>query len=111
MMRFCYLVCNLVCLSSRVTKTQRNLTSIDLALLSVNQELGFVVGTLQYVIARLGSPMVVETSWKDRHLQSNGQGMVGSFLNLHCGHNNPFSAGEKKRLRSLVLQATSRGES
>lgn len=74
----------------------------------VSHELGFVVDTLQYIFSRLGSPAMIESSWKDRHLQSNGHAAAGSFLNLHCGHNNPFSAGEKKRLRSLLLQATTR---
>jgi len=77
---------------------------------TVNHELGFVIGTLQYVVARLGAPMVVESSWKERHLQSSGHAVGGSFLNLHCGHNNPFSVGEKKRLCALLLQATHRGQ-
>lgn len=77
----------------------------------MSHELGFVVDTLQYVVSRLGSPAMIESSWKDRHLQSSRDAAsVGSFLNLHCGHNNPFSAGEKKRLRSLVLQATTRDQ-
>ena len=73
----------------------------------VSHELGFVMGTLQYAVSRLGSHAAIEASFKDRHLQSTSQEMIGSFLNLHCGHNNPFSAGEKKRLRSVLIQATS----
>lgn len=81
----------------------------DQALKSVHHEISFVVGTLQYVIARLSSPNMIEASWKTRHLHSFGTGTVGSFLNLHCGHNNPFSPAERKRLRSLLTQATSQG--
>lgn len=77
--------------------------------LAVHHEISFVVGTLQYVIARLSSPNMIEASWKTRHLHSFGTGTVGSFLNLHCGHNNPFSPAERKRLRSLLTQATSQG--
>jgi hypothetical protein len=76
----------------------------------VSQELGFVIDTLQYVVTRLCAPGIVESNWKDRHLQSIGSGTIGSFLNLHCGHNNPFSVGEKKRLRVLLQQVTDRGE-
>jgi hypothetical protein len=65
-----------------------------------------VMGTLEYVVARLSSPSVVESSWKNRHLYVEGTMMVGSFMNLHCGHNNPFSASERKRLKTLMLQAT-----
>lgn len=74
--------------------------------MTVSHELGFVVGTLEYAVSRLGSQAVIEANFKDRHLQSTSQEMIGSFLNLHCGHNNPFSASEKKRLRSLLMHAT-----
>ena len=72
----------------------------------MSHELAFVVGMLEYAVCRLGSPAVVEANFKDRHLQSSSQEMIGSFLNLHCGHNNPFSATEKKRLRSLLTHVT-----
>jgi hypothetical protein len=75
--------------------------------ISVNHELAFIVGTLEYVVARLSSPPIVESSWKNRHLQKAGMMMVGSFMNLHCGHNNPFSAPERKRLKTLLLQVSS----
>ena len=73
---------------------------------SVSHEITFVLGTLEYVVARLSSPPTIESSWKNRHLQKDGAMMVGSFLNLHCGHNNPYSSPERKRLKSLLLQAT-----
>jgi hypothetical protein len=75
--------------------------------LSVKHELAFVLGTLEYVVARLSSAPTVESSWKNRHLEKDGI-MVGSFLNLHCGHNNPFSQAERKRLKTLLSQATLR---
>jgi hypothetical protein len=79
----------------------------DQCCLSVSHELAFVVGTLEYIVARLSSPGVVESSWKNRHLHQDGGMMVGSFMNLHCGHNNPFSSAERKGLKALLLQATS----
>ncbi|CAJ1940042.1 unnamed protein product [Cylindrotheca closterium] len=71
----------------------------------VEEELSFIVGTLEYIVARLSSPSVVEQSCKNRHL-GLGEGMIGAFMNLHCGHNNPFSAGERSRLRDILLQAS-----
>ena len=77
----------------------------------VSHELAFVLGTLEYVASRLSSPSIVETSWKNRHLSSEGTMMVGSFMNLHCGHNNPFSDVERKRLKSLLLQSVTTSSS
>jgi hypothetical protein len=73
---------------------------------AVSHELAFVIGTLEYVVARLSSATVVESSWKNRHLQKDGTMMVGSFMNLHCGHNNAFATAERKRLKTLLSQST-----
>lgn len=79
----------------------------DEVLNSLSHELAFVIGTLDYTMSRISSPLVVETNWKNRHLRSAERPMsVGSFMNLNCGHNNPFSESERKRLKSLVIQAT-----
>ena len=78
--------------------------------MTVSHELGFVVGMLEYVVYRLGSPAVIEANFKDRHLQASSQEMIGSFLNLHCGHNNPFSVTEKKRLRALLTHVAGSSE-
>jgi hypothetical protein len=77
----------------------------DEAMNSVSHELSFVIGTLEYIQARLSSLPVVEANWKNRHLRSDGSMSVGSFMNLHCGHNNAFSDSERKRLKALVVQA------
>mmetsp|Transcript_18209 Transcript_18209/g.45240 ORF Transcript_18209/g.45240 Transcript_18209/m.45240 type:complete len:908 (-) Transcript_18209:113-2836(-) len=80
----------------------------DAVLNNASHEIAFVIGTLEYVMLRLSAPTTIETSWKNRHLNANGILSEGSFLNLHCGHNNPYSAEERKRLRALLLQATTR---
>eukprot|EP00934_Nitzschia_sp_Nitz4_P003370 Nitzschia sp. Nitz4//scaffold76_size158648//79575//82649//NITZ4_002549-RA/size158648-augustus-gene-0.135-mRNA-1//1//CDS//3329557854//3360//frame0 len=80
----------------------------DESMKSANHEVAFVIGTLEYVIARLSAPASVEAGWKLRHLQTFGPNTVGSFINLQCGHNNPFSSEERRRLKILVTQATSR---
>jgi hypothetical protein len=74
--------------------------------LAVKHEVSYVIGTLEYTIARLSAPRVVEKNWRNRHLQSEAMS-IGSFLNLHCGHNNPFSESERRRLKALLKHATS----
>ena len=73
----------------------------------MTHEVAFVIDTLEYVVSRLSAPNTVETSWKSRHLHANGSMREGSFMNLHCGHNNPFSSDERKRLQSFLKQTTS----
>jgi hypothetical protein len=73
---------------------------------TVSHEISFVMGTLEYVMFRLSAPATLEASFKSRHLNANGPMMEGSFMNLHCGHNNPYSAEERNRLKAILLQAT-----
>ncbi|MGK3752959.1 MAG: hypothetical protein ACI8RD_005266 [Bacillariaceae sp.] len=73
---------------------------------TVSHEVSFVIGTLEYVMSRLSTPTTLEASWKSRHLNASGSMAEGSFMNLHCGHNNPFSDGERKRLKAVLLQIT-----
>ena len=72
----------------------------------MSHEVAFVIGTLGYVMSRLSAPPTLETSWKSRHLNASGSVTEGSFMNLHCGHNNPFSDAERKRLKAVLLQVT-----
>jgi len=78
----------------------------DELLNSVSHEVLFVIGTLEYVMARLSTPATLEASWKSRHLNANGSMAEGSFMNLHCGHNNPYTDAERKRLKAVLLQVT-----
>jgi len=78
----------------------------DPLLNSVSHEVAFAIGTLEYVMLRLSAPASLETSWKSRHLTNNGSMKEGSFLNLHCGHNNPYSDDERKRLRAVLKQVS-----
>lgn len=72
---------------------------------SVKHEISFVIGMLEYVIARLSSPPIIQASLKCIHCHPE-ETMVGTFLNLHCGHNNPFSKSERQHLKE-ILQKTS----
>jgi hypothetical protein len=62
---------------------------------------------LGYVNARLAAEVLA--------LQPKGGGEaefvdsdVGHFLDLHCGHNNPFSREEQQQLRDLLDRALAR---
>ena len=72
---------------------------------TVSHEFGYVMGMLTYIQERLSAAPTVESSHRSRHLQELNEG-VGSFLNLHCGHNNPFGREEKERFIQLLRQAT-----
>jgi len=60
---------------------------------------------LQYIQARLSAAATIESAIRSRSLQG-GDNDVGCFLNLHCGHNIPFSKEEKQQLKALLDQAT-----
>jgi len=78
----------------------------DEILNSVTHEVSFVINTLQYVVSRLSTRAILETSWKSRHFDDNGLMAEGFFFNLNCGHNNPYSDGERKKLEEILLQVT-----
>eukprot|EP00525_Craspedostauros_australis_P010893 CAMPEP_0198120966 /NCGR_PEP_ID=MMETSP1442-20131203/30847_1 /TAXON_ID= /ORGANISM="Craspedostauros australis, Strain CCMP3328" /LENGTH=225 /DNA_ID=CAMNT_0043779705 /DNA_START=221 /DNA_END=898 /DNA_ORIENTATION=- len=77
----------------------------DAGLQQVKHEIAFCIGTLEYVVARLSSAQQVESNWRSKHMDPNTG--IGSFLNLHCGHNNAFSEDERKELQSLLQKAMS----
>jgi hypothetical protein len=78
----------------------------DARSIAVKHEVSYVIGTLEYTKTRLSTSRVMEKNWRSRHLEAESMS-IGSFLNLHCGHNNPFSESERKRLKALLKQATS----
>ena len=83
----------------------RALTFILAPRLLVSHEFQFVLGVLLYLQERLMSTPAIESSRKSRNLEAT-ESAVGSFLNLHCGHNNPFSRDERMRLLEVLQQAT-----
>jgi len=78
----------------------------DELLLSASHEVSFVIDTLEYVISRLSTPAILEASWKSRHFNVDGLMAEGSFMNLHCGHNNAYSDAERKRLKGVLIKVT-----
>jgi hypothetical protein len=77
---------------------------------TVSHEFQFVLGMLQYVQARLSAPANVESAQKILHLQVT-DASVGLYMNLHCGHNNPFSKEERKTLKALLERSSTGGAS
>jgi hypothetical protein len=84
--------------------------SILFLCLLVSHEFQFVLGMLQYIQARLSAPANIESAQKILHLQVT-DASVGLYMNLHCGHNNPFSKDERKTLKALLERSTTGGAS
>lgn len=76
----------------------------DPSLRDLSHEFQFVVGVLKYLQGRLSASTSIEAAQKSRKLQVFKEG-VGFLLNLHCGHNNPFSKEEQLQLKGLLDRA------
>lgn len=60
---------------------------------------------LEYIVERTNSTLVINSALDSLHFRDSKQSScTGSFLNLHCGHNNMFSTKEKDTLRSLLKE-------
>jgi hypothetical protein len=68
---------------------------------TVEHELHYSLGVLEYVVARLSSAPAVEASRRSMNLEDS----VGAFMDLNCGHNNPFSEVEKQQLLEFLAKA------
>ena len=70
----------------------------------VDAELSYVIGTLEYIVARITSKEIMSLSLRRRNGLSDEQGVIstGCFLNLHCGHNNQYSSEECEKLIALI---------
>jgi hypothetical protein len=79
----------------------------DVSLRVVEHELSYCIGILEYVVARLSSPEVMEASRQACHFGSH----LGHFMNLHCGHNSPFTAEERLELTRLLEEIMSMRQS
>ena len=85
-----------------IANLHRILDNGDSTLRDVDHELKYCMGVLEYIVARLTSPQVVTSSRQGLHF---GEHKTGCFLNLHCGHNNQYTAEERQRLRDLIEEA------
>lgn len=47
----------------------------------------------------------VESARKSLNLEVSDSN-VGCFMNLHCGHNNPFTREEREQLKGILAKAT-----
>lgn len=81
---------------------KRCLESGDNGTKAVEAELKFIIGMLEYVVARLSSKQTLESSSRSLDLRDG----MGAFIELHCGHNNPFSAEERIKLQMFLDKAT-----
>lgn len=79
----------------------------------VEAELVYVVGILQYIVARISSKEVISLSRRRRNGNLNEKGVIstGCFLNLTCGHNNQYSSDERGKLIALIRRSCGEKES
>ena len=79
----------------------------------VEAELVYVVGILEYIVARISSKEVISLSRRRRNGYLDEQGVIstGCFLNLTCGHNNQYSSEERGKLIALIHRSCGENES
>lgn len=77
----------------------------DASIMAVKLEMRFIIGMFEYITARLSSPKVVQSAWLRFNLKRD-ETRVGTFLPLHCNHNNAYSASERARLTEILRQCT-----
>lgn len=87
-----------------ISTLKRLKESGDASLRCVDHELSYCIGMLEYVVARLSAPQVLQASRQGLHLQDQ----LGHLLDLHCGHNNQFSVEERIKLTALLDEIVSR---
>jgi hypothetical protein len=80
------------------------------SLVPVSHEFQFVLGMLEYILARLSATGTVQSSRQIRRLFGTDGSDVGLFMNLHCGHNNLFTKDEKSTLESLINRTIASAE-
>jgi hypothetical protein len=74
---------------------------------TVFAEVRYCIGMLEYIVARLISKSSVTAALDSRHFRDSSTGTMcaGSFLPLHCGHNNQFSFEERRALMKILEEA------
>lgn len=65
-----------------------------------------MMGMLEYLVQRISSTDVSAASnWHSRCVDDMDTVSIGCFLKLQCGHNNQYSAKERKELMRLIQTA------
>jgi hypothetical protein len=74
---------------------------------TVFAEVRYCIGMLEYIVARLISKSSVTAALDSRHFRDSSTRTMctGSFLPLHCGHNNQFSVDERRALMKILQEA------
>lgn len=75
----------------------------DSTLRSIEHELSYCVGVFEYIVDRLSSAQVSESSRQELNFHNS----LGQFLNLECGHNNFFLPEERAKLISQLSKVSS----
>jgi len=77
-----------------IGKLKSLLETSDISLQSVEHELSYCIGMFEYILDRLVSSQVSESSRQGLNFQNQ----IGLFQDLHCGHNNLLLAEERVQL-------------
>ncbi|GKY93056.1 hypothetical protein MPSEU_000273900 [Mayamaea pseudoterrestris] len=92
-----------------IPEVVRNLVEMlelgDESFSQLSHEFQYVLGTLQYLQERLSSTTSIDAARTCRKLDPPMDASIGCYMNLHCGHNNPFSKDEKAELKELLERA------
>lgn len=93
-----------------VISTLKNICDEGTNILGLESEIRYCIALLEYIVARASASTTVTDSLKVRHLSTESETTlsIGCFLNLHCGHNNEYSASERESLWQLLQQVTPR---
>ena len=93
-----------------VISTLKNICDEGTNVLGLESEIGYCIAMLEYIVARASASTTVTDSLKVRHLSTESETTlsIGCFLNLHCGHNNQYSASERESLWQLLQQVAPR---
>ena len=93
-----------------VISTLKRICDEGTNVLGLESEIGYCIALLEYIVTRASASTTVTDSLKVRHLSTESETTlsIGCFLNLHCGHNNQYSASERESLWQLLQQVTPR---
>lgn len=81
----------------------------SLGSLTDSHEFQYILGVLVYIRDRLSAGPSVEAAQRCLALEpalSDPSSDGGRFLELHCGHNNPFSTQEREQLIAILNKST-----
>lgn len=95
-----------------VLKILKEIVEDTAGIQGVQTELHYCIKMLDYAMVRMKAQSTVSSALNASHFRDTFDGFTsGLFINLTCGHNNQYSAGERQHLLSLLNEACETGYS